>query len=64
MKKMDLQFFAEPAVTGKIKRKFMAHYINAALSSASQAAYERLGKDLEEHNVEMNANVDLSLIHI
>lgn len=58
MKKMDLQFFAEPAVTGKIKRKFMAHYINAALPSASQATYERLGKDLEEHNVEMNANVD------
>ena len=58
MRKMNLQLFAEPAVTGKIKRKFMAHFINAALPSASQAKYERLGKDLEEYNVEMNANVE------
>ena len=44
--------------TGKIKRKFMAHYIDAALPSASKAEYSRLGKDLEEYVVEMNANVD------
>lgn len=44
--------------TGKIKRKFMAHYIDAALPSASKAEYSRLGKDLEEYIVEMNANVD------
>ena len=47
-----------PEATGKIKRKFMAHFINAALPSAAQAVYERRGKDLEEYNVEMNANVD------
>lgn len=45
-------------VTGKIKRKFMAHYIDSALPSESKAEYVRLGKDLEEFNVEMNANVD------
>ena len=47
-------------VTGKIKRKFMAHYIDAAAPGAgSEAAkYVRLGKDLEEFNVEMNANVE------
>lgn len=47
-----------PDVTGKIKRKFMAHYIDAALPSAGKAEYARLGKDLEEYTVEMNANVD------
>lgn len=46
------------AVTGKIKRKYMAHYINSAAPSAGAAAYSRLGKDLEEYNVEMNANVE------
>lgn len=44
--------------TGKIKRKFMGHFINAALPSDSSATYERLGKDLEEYNIEMNANVE------
>jgi len=43
---------------GKIKRMFMAHYINAAEPGGSTAVYQRLGKDLEEYNVEMNANVD------
>ena len=48
------------AVTGKIKRKFMAHYIDSVAPGAgSEAAkYVRLGKDLEEFNVEMNANVE------
>lgn len=45
-------------VKGKIKRKFMANYIDAALPSASTAAFVRLGKDLEEYNVELNANVE------
>lgn len=48
------------AVTGKIKRKFMAHYIDAAApgAGAEAAKYVRLGKDLEELSVEMNANVE------
>lgn len=44
--------------TGKIKRQFMAHYIDTALPSASSPEYVRLGKDLEEYSVEMNANVE------
>lgn len=51
-----------PDVTGKIKRKFMAHYIDSALPSASKAEYSRLGKDLEEYTVEMNANVETKII--
>ena len=46
-----------PEVVGKIKRMFMAHYINAA-EPGDTAVYQRLGSDLEEYNVEMNANVD------
>lgn len=45
-------------VTGKIKRKFMAHFIDSALPTEVVPAYVRLGKDLEEFSVEMNANVD------
>lgn len=44
-------------VTGKIQRKFMAHFINSAEPGA-EATYERLGKQLEEFTVEMNANVE------
>lgn len=45
------------AATGKIKRKFMAHFIDSALPGGS-TEYVRLGEDLEEFNVEMNANVE------
>lgn len=44
------------AAKGKLKRKYMAHYVNA--STASQASYVRLGKDLEEYTIEMNPNVE------
>lgn len=56
MLKYNIQFFADPAVTGKIKRKFMAHFIDA--STTGTASYVRLGQDLEEYNVEMSANVN------
>lgn len=39
-----------------IERKFLAHYMNATPSTT--ASYERLGKDLEELNVEMNAELE------
>ena len=42
----------------KIERKYLAHYINAAALGAETAAYERLGKDLEEFSPEMAAQVD------
>ena len=40
----------------KIERKYMAHYINAALDG--EAVYERLGQDLEEFTPEMSAQVE------
>lgn len=43
--------------TGKVKRKWMAHFINASTISGTPS-YVRLGDDLEEYNIEMNANVE------
>ena len=40
----------------KIERKYLAHFINTAVSG--EAAYERLGKDLEEFSPELAAQVD------
>ena len=41
----------------KIERKYMAHFINAA-KAGEEAAYERLGQDLEEFAPEMSAQVE------
>lgn len=49
------------AVTGKIDRKYMAHYIDAgSLCRGLTPKYERLGKDLEEYNVELNPDTETS----
>ena len=40
----------------KIERKYRAHYINTA--KGEEAAYERLGQDLEEFSPELSAQVD------
>lgn len=40
----------------KIQRKYMVHYVDASMTSTP--AYARLGTDLEELNVEMNAEVN------
>lgn len=37
----------------KRERKYLAHYIDSSFGAASKK-YERLGKDLEEYNIEMN----------
>ena len=42
----------------KIERKYLAHYINATAPGTQAAAYERLGKDLEEFSPELSAQVD------
>lgn len=42
------------AEVGKIKRKFMANFVD----SGTSGTYTRLGKDLEEYTVEMSANVN------
>lgn len=41
----------------KIERKYLAHFINTA-ASGTDAAYVRLGKDLEEYSPELSAQVD------
>ena len=43
----------------KIERKYLAHFIDAAFSSASPN-YQRLGKDLEEYNEELNPDVEIT----
>ena len=45
--------------TGKIDRKYMAHFLDAgSLCGGKTPSYERLGKDLEEYNVELNPDTD------
>ena len=36
----------------------MAHFIDAAFPSEAKTVFVRLGQDLEEYTIEMNANVD------
>lgn len=47
------------AVTGKIDRKYMGHLIDAGkLCHGNTSKYERLGKDLEEYNIELNPDTE------
>lgn len=49
------------AITGKIDRKYMAHFLDAgSLCGGSSVDYERLGKDLEEYNIELNPDTETS----
>ena len=49
------------AVTGKIDRQYMAHYIDAgSLCGGLTPKYERLGKNLEEYNVKLNPDTETS----
>ena len=41
---------------GKIERKFLAHFVNAA--AQGEAVFERLGQDLEEFSPELSAQVE------
>lgn len=49
-------------VTGKIDRKYMGHFLDAAFASSpaslASASWYRLGKDLSEFNVELNPQID------
>lgn len=43
----------------KIERKYLAHYIDAAFDMTfEETKYERIGKDLEEYNIELNPDVE------
>ena len=44
---------------GKIERKYLAHYLNAAAPGAELPEYERLGRDLEEYSPELSAQVEV-----
>ena len=44
-------------ITGKIARKYMAHFLDASFMAQTPVFY-RLGSDLEEYNVEMNPNTE------
>lgn len=39
----------------KIERKYLAHFIDSSFGGETKT-YERIGKDLEEYNIEMNAD--------
>lgn len=52
MIKMNLQTFAS-SVAGKIDRKYMVHLLDSSFGGASPN-WVKLGKDLEEYNVELN----------
>ena len=42
----------------KIERKYLAHFIDAALPGVAGEQYERLGRDLEEFSVSLSAQVE------
>lgn len=45
------------ADTPRMQRKMMAHYLDSSFGGTT-AAWYRLGKDLEDYNVEMNPDVE------
>lgn len=44
-------------ITGKIARKYMAHFLDSSFGGQTPSWY-RVGKDLEEFNVEMNPDTE------
>ena len=47
------------ATGDKIERKYLGHFIDSAFDATyASSAYVRLGKDLEEYNIEMNADTE------
>ena len=48
-------------VTGKIERKYMAHYLDSAFKpdTTGTPSWYRLGEDLEEYNVELNPDTEV-----
>ena len=49
------------AVTGKIERKYMAHFLDTEFITGDTGtpAWYRIGEDLEEYNVELNPDTEL-----
>lgn len=55
---MNLQKFADSGVKGQIDRKYMAHFLDSSFGDGSNPTWVRLGKDLEEYNVELNPDTE------
>ena len=48
------------AVTGRIERKYMAHFIDTAFATGTATpSWYRIGKDLEEYSVELNPDTEV-----
>ncbi|HIY01866.1 MAG TPA: hypothetical protein IAA26_08500 [Candidatus Blautia faecipullorum] len=59
-KRINLHLF-DDTVQGKIDRKYMAHFIDSgSLCNGEATGYERLGEDLEEYNVELNPDTEIT----
>ena len=46
-------------ITGKIERKYMAHYLDTTFAMTGTPSWYRLGEDLEEYNVDLNPDTEL-----
>ena len=48
-------------MANKIERKYLAHFIDASFGTGSATPnYIRLGADLEEYNLDMNPDIEVS----
>ena len=49
-------------VSGKIERKYMAHYLDTAFKpdTTGTPSWFRLGEDLEEYNIELNPDTEIT----
>lgn len=48
-------------MANKIERKYLAHFINASFGTGSATPnYVRLGADLEEYNLDLNPDIEVS----
>ncbi len=49
------------AITGKIERKYMAHFLDTANfnNASTTPSWYRIGEDLEEYNVDLNPDTEL-----
>ena len=45
------------ATGDKVERKYLAHFIDSSFGDAT-TTYVRLGKDLEEYNIELNPDIE------
>lgn len=47
------------SITGKIARKYMAHYLDSTFGGTTPSWY-RIGEDLEEYSVDMNPDTEVT----